>query len=422
MTSNTLSYPLKISLGTFFISLWVLLSPITTQAYTGTTGWTYLFGNSSNIDGYYGLQNITQTHTTNGVTISGTYARNSGSNANYPPSIEIETSTTTYSVSMVYPLFQTGLENAVYDFEVLITNTGIKERYRKQGFSWLSYSDTSLTAIPSDAKYSITNTFPQYDLMGTTTSYFVDIAQENIFTTQIPQQPTATQYITITTPEYGTTTGNTPDINIHFQTPITIDFRPTTTRTIVIRDAVTLVEEWREEEVIPANSGENVNINTTTYLSNGSKLIFAFYAKEDGSIYSETAQSFFNVNTNTYQIATGLVTPNSTPTETQNDCSTFDVGCQFQKALMFLFYPSQAVLDRFSSLWQNISTKKPFGYVTMTIDALTNLDTESAHAFDIGEVPFQTAIFDPFKIALGSILWAVYAIYFYQRRLKHLDI
>jgi len=256
------------------------------------------------------------------------------------------------------------------------------------------------------------------------TPIFYDTVEQLNATSQSTPTPTATtQYIQILSPEYGTTTSNFVELSVHFRTPLSFDFRPTTTRTIVIRDAVTLLEDWRYEETLQAEAGENITVTPlTTSLSNGSKMIFAYYSLENGTIYSEVAQSFFNVNINSYQIATGLTDPQAIPTETQNDCTTFDVGCQFQKAIMFLFYPSQAVLDRFSSLWQNVATKKPFGYVTMTIDALTNLDTNSAHAFDVGEVPFQTAIFDPFKLALGSILWAVYAIYFYQRRLKHLDI
>lgn len=301
------------------------------------------------------------------------------------------------------------LEITNYDVGMKLYGTGIgtETPFTNKNCYW---NDSSYEyTCPYDGLFSL----PYFKILDTTT----------VPTTPTPPtQSQNTQYIQILSPEYGTTTDNSTNISVHFQTPLTFDFRPTTTRTVVIRDAVTLLEDERFEETLQSSAGENVVKNYPVYLANGSKLVFAFYANEDGTVYSETAQTFFNVNTNTYEIATGLVTPISTPIETQNDCTTFDIGCQFQKALMFLFYPSQAVLDRFSSLWQNISTKKPFGYVTMTIDALTNLDTNSAHAFDVGEVPFQSAIFDPFKIALGSILWAVYAIYFYQRRLKHLDI
>lgn len=424
MTPIPLTYPLKIALGTIFILVVVLFySPQSTLAYTGTTGWTYLFGNSIAQDGYNGLQNISFNTGTGGTTMTATYSRSSGSYASYPPRIEIETSTTTYNFAFESALFSTGLETTVYQFEVQLSPTGVQQRYKKIGFSWQPWETISTQLIPTDALFRVYNTYPPYDLMGTTTSYFVDIQQQNVFGTGSQPTPTqTTQYINIISPEYGTTTGNNVDISVTFRTPITIDLRPTTTRTVVIRDAVTLIEEWRDEQTLEANAGEYVTYDYSAYLNNGSKLIFAYYALENGTIYSETAQSFFNVNTNTYEIATGLTTPNSTPTETQNDCSTFDVGCQFQKAIMFLFYPSQTILDKFGNLWQNISTKKPFGYVTVTIQQLTNLDTNSAHAFDIGEVPFQTAIFDPFKIAIGSILWAVYAIYFYQRRLKHIDI
>lgn len=412
MRSYTLTYPLKLALGTIFIALWVLSSQVAHAVYIAPA---YVEQQSRPIL----IPNIS---------IGGQYQNR-------------QTAGTEFCVSggFVHVLKDPYIMNTTNSQDGWVTGTFLPDVSDTNGggttLNLLSlataegagyyglFSNNSMgcglaeNPIVQGSSYAFV--YVNNDGYGV---YYSDANFGAISTGTLPATPQATQYIQIIEPEYGTTTGNATTIKVHFQTPITIDFRPTTTRTVVIRDAVTLVEEERIEDTLQANAGENITQNYPVFLSNGSKLVSAYYARENGTVYSETAQTFFNVNTNTYQIATGLLTPDSIPTETQNDCTTFDIGCQFQKALMFLFYPSQAVLDRFSSLWQNISTKKPFGYVTMTIDALTDLDTNSAHAFDLGEIPFQTAIFDPFKLALGSILWAVYAIFFYQRRLKHLDI
>jgi len=458
MRSYTLTYPLKIALGTFLMSLWVVFTPVVdaSTVYTNipTTGTTTPievafsrgliqptdnFGEIAgikimdtwNLDGFrsiglpfcrttgaYNLNLVAvhldenRNHIATSTTVAFTDVPYCNTFASTTPSLmplQYFTFPSTFDFKDRSFVVFRPLEITSYDVGMKLygTGTGTVVPFTNKNCYWNDSSQDY--SCPYDGLSSL----PYFKILDTATTATPPTT---------PPPTTATQYIQITAPEYGTTTDNSTSITVHFQTPFSIDFRPTTTRTVVIRDAVTLAEEWRDEEILEANAGENRTVNYPVYLANGSKLVFAYYAKEDGTIFSETAQSFFNVNTNTYELATGLVTPNSTPTETQNDCGTFDVGCQFQKALMFLFYPSQAVLDRFSSLWQNISTKKPFGYVTMTIDALTNLDTNSAHAFDLGEVPFQTAIFDPFKLALGSILWAIYAIYFYQRRLKTLDI
>lgn len=43
-------------------------------------------------------------------------------------------------------------------------------------------------------------------------------------------------------------------------------------------------------------------------------------------------------------------------------CSTLDLGCYFQKAIVFAFYPSEASLDRFDSALSFASTTAPFAY------------------------------------------------------------
>jgi hypothetical protein len=233
-----------------------------------------------------------------------------------------------------------------------------------------------------------------------------------------------TPYISIIEPTFATTTATTSVyVEINFSTPLSLDFRPTTTRTYTVWDAVTNELEYIYQQDIPPNASENIVYTNTITLSEGSKFLRAAYFDKQGNLYSDIAEQFFNVATNTYQTATGLETPYSSPGElTQINCTLFEIGCQIQKALTFLFIPSQEKLTRFSTLWQSIQTKVPFGYVTVTINQLKNLDTDGTAQFSLGTLPFQSLVFDPFKTGLASILWGLYAIFFYKNRLTQLDI
>lgn len=241
-----------------------------------------------------------------------------------------------------------------------------------------------------------------------------------------PATPTVAipKNIEILNPTYGTTTATTTfSVTIKYKTGFSLDFRPTTTRHFRIVDAVTGEIDYSYNVTLPANSSENIIISATTTVPEGSKYLRAMYLDENGGLYSELDEVFFNVATNTYKGVYGLDNPRATSTAlTQIDCDLFAIGCQFQKALVFLFYPDTGTLDKFSNVWQTIAEKKPFGYVTHTINELKNLDTSGAVAFSLGTVPFMDSIFTPFRTLMAGILWAIYAIYFYRNRLIHLDI
>jgi len=234
----------------------------------------------------------------------------------------------------------------------------------------------------------------------------------------------APKNIEILEPTYGTTTATTTFmVQVKYKTPLSLDFRPSTTRHFRIVDALTGEIDYQYNVTLGANESENVTITATATALIGSKFIRAMYLDMNGNAYSEIDEIFFNVATNTYFGATGRITPrDTTGTQSQLDCTTFDIGCQFQKALQFLFVPSSDTLDRFSSLWQSLQDKKPFGYVTVTINQLKALDTTGAQAFDLGTIPFMDSIFTPFRTLFAGILWALFAIYFYTNRLRHLDI
>lgn len=135
-------------------------------------------------------------------------------------------------------------------------------------------------------------------------------------------------------------------------------------------------------------------------------------------------------NSNFFDVVTysGGFTPFPTPDATTTipeltlECSDDLVSGSICKVAGYLFVPSADTLNKFSGLWENIKNKRPFGYVTKTIDELSNLDASASSAFTLGNVPFMDSVFTPFRTAVSGILWALFAIYFYQRRLIHLDI
>lgn len=238
-------------------------------------------------------------------------------------------------------------------------------------------------------------------------------------TTQIPKN------IEILNPTYGTTTATTTfDVSVRFRSLLSVtDIRPTTTRTVYITDALSDEVEWIATTTLEANASESLIWNLTATTSPGSKFIYALYTDPNGNVYSEVDSLFFNVATNTYFGATGLLTPDSSPSDlTQIDCSTFDVGCQFQKAITFLFIPPSNTLDKFSNLWQTIAEKRPFGYFTLVKDQLNELNVSNSPAFTLGTVPFMDSIFTPLRTLIASVLWGIFALWFFRNHLSKIDI
>lgn len=222
--------------------------------------------------------------------------------------------------------------------------------------------------------------------------------------------------------EYGTTTAtNNVLTKVYYLNDQEI---ATTTRAEYrIYDAVTDELEYTTFQLVPAGNMVNFNLENNINLATGSKKMIAKYviASNDLDLISPK-ETFFNVINNSYLDATGLISPVALPSDlTQIDCNTFDVGCQFQKAISFLFIPPQTSLDKFSSLWRELSTLKPFGYITQIIEQLKTINGSAAGAYTLPAVPFVDTIFAPFKSVLAIMLWGIFAFVFY-RRIKNIEI
>lgn len=230
--------------------------------------------------------------------------------------------------------------------------------------------------------------------------------------------------ITIMAPlPYGTTTASTTVKTSAFFF-YTAPSSTTTRAEIKIYDAVTNELEDSVFQLVPAGFDVSFQLEYTFTLATGSKKMISSYVVAGSNIDLLTPKEhFFNVIDNSYLLATGLDSPQSNPADlTQINCDTFDIGCQFQKALVFLFVPSQTVLNKFSSGWQELQYLKPFGYITIAIQRLNSVSATGVGAYTMPSIPFITSIFEPLRNTMAIILWGIFAFIFYNKRVKNIDI
>jgi len=145
--------------------------------------------------------------------------------------------------------------------------------------------------------------------------------------------------------------------------------------------------------------------------------------------YQRGAYYFFSVVSNAAFAGLGIAgldqIPNlssaSTTAIAPAPCGITDISGCFQNAIVYLFYPSTASLDQFGNLWTLVKNKPPFGYVVAVQTAVGTLSASSTATFNLGTVPFMSAIFDPFRTAVAVLMWLVFIVAFYHR-LSTLDI
>ena len=117
-----------------------------------------------------------------------------------------------------------------------------------------------------------------------------------------------------------------------------------------------------------------------------------------------------------------LVPPNYSGLATSTCDITNLSGC-FQNALVWAFVPPSGSLDIINSLWGTINTKPPFGYFTQTQNEISDIGASTTHAFSLGQITgIQTYIFDPLDEALAAIFWAIFGIWFFFNRVRHMQI
>jgi len=95
------------------------------------------------------------------------------------------------------------------------------------------------------------------------------------------------------------------------------------------------------------------------------------------------------------------------------------LGNMFRDVIVWLFFPDQANLNRFSDLWDTIKQKPPIGYFTVVKDELGNIGIGSP------SINFDTtaaaSIINPLRTGLIVILWVMFAFWVFHR-LRNLQL
>ena len=142
------------------------------------------------------------------------------------------------------------------------------------------------------------------------------------------------------------------------------------------------------------------------------------------STYHGVAQSGVGVFEPQFSLVTGgfSISPNYTGLATSTCAIDNITGC-FQNALEWAFYPPSGSLDTVSSLWGTISLKPPFGYFTATQNDISTIGASTTPTFALEQVSgISTYIFDPLDLALSGIWWAIFGLWFFFNRLRHIQI
>jgi hypothetical protein len=284
-------------------------------------------------------------------------------------------------------------------------------------YDWKIYlttvSDYIMTAFPITG--TTTYPFNVTSISPVTCDVFSNASDINVAQNKVIQivQPTP----------YGTTTSSTTvTTKVLFVNDALI--ATTTKAEYSIYNALTNELEYNSYIIVPANYDVSFLIENDVVLATGSKKIIGRYvvAGTDVDLIAPR-ESFFNVIDNSYYLATGLISPRESGIGSdlsQINCSTFDVGCQFQKAIAFLLVPTPETLNKFSSLGEDLKITIPFGYFTYLIEMRKQFDLTTP-IYTFPEIPFISAVFTPIRDVLALILWGIFSISMYNR-LKKIEI
>lgn len=135
---------------------------------------------------------------------------------------------------------------------------------------------------------------------------------------------------------------------------------------------------------------------TSTILINSTSQALAAVPTNDYAHFAQNQNWVYETGTNTYYIdlkwnGTDYDTSKEPYAKITTDvvvCSALDVGCYFSQALVYVFYPSEASIDRFVSLKDTASTTWPFSYVYELPVFLSELYPTGTSTFSIG-VPWH---------------------------------
>jgi len=102
----------------------------------------------------------------------------------------------------------------------------------------------------------------------------------------------------------------------------------------------------------------------------------------------------------------------------EQDCSSGDLLC---RAIRWLFYPSGAVLNRWTGLWSAVQNKPPFGYITSATGAIGSLATSTTSTFSLSPELAGLPFWDPIKNVISFLLYLT-GIFWLFNRARHIQL
>jgi len=133
-------------------------------------------------------------------------------------------------------------------------------------------------------------------------------------------------------------------------------------------------------------------------------------------ITDEASMYAYLDNLNNYDITFQNQNPGggvTLPAGTCDDLGT--IAGALCRVITYLFVPTQASLDQYSGLKDQIMLKPPFGYYTSIKNSLNLLSSTSSPAFNLTAELEDITIFDTLKTGLGWLLWILFGFFVVKR-------
>lgn len=169
---------------------------------------------------------------------------------------------------------------------------------------------------------------------------------------------------------------------------------------------------------------------TTTPISKSSNITATIY-KYDNNYFSNpfTTIQDYRYKTLLDATSTAITSYSYTPdtivdlfSYPEYECGITSITGCIKNAGIWLFYPTEDLLQSFYNLKSLIEVKPPVGYFTMIKNSIGGVNATSTKKYNI-TIPksIKDYVFTPFDIAIGGILWYMFAFSFYKR-LKYIAL
>ena len=152
--------------------------------------------------------------------------------------------------------------------------------------------------------------------------------------------------------------------------------------------------------------GNNTVVGSAAINSADNGVLYKNSPEYPGINYNGVADMFFIINAS---VPTGGTNP--VPVSCEGGGVFDTLLCNLYVSL---FIPSSDALNQFSSLWDSIKYKPPFGYYTAVSTALSGVAIGTT-TLEFAGVSSLGGFFNPLRIALNYALWFLLAIWIFHR-------